>query len=95
MIVESEWDPAKARSNLVKHGISFSDAEAVFDDLFAVSMPETGPHSEQRFAAIGADARGRIIVVVYTYRRYRLRIISARRASRSERDIYERRVRFQ
>ncbi len=93
--MEVEWDPAKARSNLAKHGISFSDAEAVFDDMFAISVPDTGPHGEERFIAIGDDARGRVVVVVYTYRSGRLRIVSARRASRSERDDYEKGIRFQ
>ena len=63
-----EWHPAKAKSNLAKHGVSFSDVEAVFDDEFAVSIPDVGLVSEERFVAVGADALGRILVVSYTYR---------------------------
>lgn len=93
--VEAEWDPAKARSNLAKHGISFSDAEAVIDDEFAISIPDSGPHAERRFVLTGTDARGRILVVVYTYRRNRIRIISARRATKSEQNDYGKGIRFQ
>jgi uncharacterized DUF497 family protein len=93
--VDAEWDPAKARSNLAKHGISFSDAEAVFDDELAISIPDTGPAKEDRFVALGTDALGRILVVSYTYRRDTIRIISARRATTSERSHYEKGLRLQ
>ena len=93
--VEAEWDPAKARSNLAKHGISFSDADSVFDDEFAISNPDLGLSVEERFVLVGADAFGRILVVSYTYRRSRIRIISARRATQSERQEYGKRIRLQ
>ncbi len=93
--VEAEWDPAKARSNLAKHGVSFSDAELVFDDEFAISNPDSGLSLEERFVLVGADALGRILVVSYTYRRNRIRIISARRATQSERKEHGKRIRFQ
>ena len=92
--VEVEWDPAKARSNLAKHGISFADADTIFDDEFAISKPDIGLAGEQRFAVIGTDALGRILVVSYTYRRNGFRIISARRATQSERKEYGKRIRF-
>ena len=66
--MEAEWDPAKARSNLAKHGISFAIADTIFDDEFAISKPDIGLAGEQRFAVIGTDALGRILVVSYTYR---------------------------
>lgn len=92
--VEAEWDPAKARSNLAKHGIGFADADSVFDDPFAISIPNKSPTTEERFVAIGADTFGRILVVSYTYRRSRPRIISARRATRSEREEYGKGIRL-
>ena len=93
--VEAEWDPAKARSNLAKHGISFADADTVFDDEFAISNPDFGLSVEERFVLVGADAFGRILVVSYMYRRNRIRIISARRATQSEGKEYGKRIRFQ
>jgi len=92
--VETEWDPAKARSNLAKHGISFSDAEAVFDDEFAISIPDRGPAGENRFVAVGTDALGRVLVVSFTYRQNKIRIISARRATKSERNEYGKGIRL-
>jgi len=92
--VEAEWNPAKARSNLAKHGVRFTDADTVFDDEFAISKPDIGLAGEQRFAVIGTDALGRILVVSYTYRRNRIRIISARRATKSERKEYEKGIRL-
>ena len=56
--MNAEWDPAKARSNLAKHGISFSDAETVFDDEFAISISDLGLAGDDRFVAVGADAHG-------------------------------------
>ena len=92
--VETEWDPANARSNLAKHGISFVVADSIFDDQFAISIPNMGLVGEERFAAVGADLFGRILAVSYTYRRNRIRIFSARRANRSERTNYEKRIRL-
>jgi len=80
--VEAEWDPAKARSNLARHGISFVVADSIFDDQFAISIPDRSLVGEERFMAVGADISGRILVVSYTYRRNKIRIISARRANR-------------
>ena len=92
--MESEWDPAKARSNLAKHGIRFADAATVLNDEFAISIPDSGQAGEERFVAVGTDALGRILVVSYTYRRNRTRIISSRRATQSERRVYEKRIRL-
>ena len=93
--MEAEWDPGKARSNLAKHGISFVDAATVFNDKFAISIPDLGLAGEYRFVAVGADAHGRILVVSYTYRRNSIRIISARRAMKSERKEYGKGIRLQ
>ena len=92
--MEAEWDPAKARSNLAKHGTSFGDAATALSDEFAISISDDSALGEERFLTIGADARGRILVVSYTYRGNQVRLISARRATRSERKDYEEGIRF-
>ncbi len=50
--MNAEWDPAKARSNLAKHGICFADAETIFDDEFAISIPDLGLVGEDRFVTL-------------------------------------------
>ncbi len=84
-----EWDPAKAKSNFRNHGVRFEEAVAVFDDPYAVSMPDESEPSEERFVGIGVGALGRVLVVVYTYRGDNIRIISARLAAAHERREYE------
>ena len=89
-----EWDLRKAATNLRKHGIRFSDAETVLFDPVAITRDDPASRSEERFVTIGADALGRIVVVVYTYRGDDIRLISARRATRKERAQYEEGIRF-
>lgn len=83
-----QWDPNKARINERKHGIKFADAVAVFEDDRAITIPDDYP-DEERFVTIGRDALWRIVVVVYTWRGDDIRIISARKATRREREQYE------
>jgi uncharacterized protein len=83
------WDPKKARANLRKHGVRFSDAEAVLFDADALTREDPGARGEQRFVSVGANSTGRILVVVYSYSGDDVRIISARRATRRERSRYE------
>jgi uncharacterized protein len=83
-----EWDKTKALENKVKHGISFSDTFAVFEDPNAVTVDDFR-QDEQRYVTIGMDAFGRILVVVYTWRDDNIRIISARKAVRHEVRQYE------
>ena len=89
-----EWDPSKAKSNLSKHGIRFSDVEPVFYDELALSMSDPFSISEERFILIGRDAFGRILTIAYTYRDDHTRVISARSATRAERGIYEKGIRL-
>lgn len=89
------WDPAKARSNLKKHGVSFADVEPVFYDPFAISLEDPGSTHENRYVVVGMDALSRVVVVVYTYRNVAVRLISARKATKSEREAYEAGVRLQ
>ena len=84
-----EWDVQKAEVNFQKHGISFADAVHVFEDEYPLTIEDENP-SEIRFITLGKDARGRLLVVVYTYRREIIRLISARKASRSESVEYKR-----
>ncbi len=83
-----EWDESKAKKNKSKHGISFADTFAVFEDPNAVTL-EDFRQDEQRYVTIGMDAFGRILVVVYTWREDNIRIISARKAVRYEVRQYE------
>src|SRR5437667_11401705 len=84
-----EWDEDKARSNLVKHGISFEEAATVFDDpfFFAYKDPK---HSDEEdcYVIIGVSERGRLLTAAFT-ERGRTRIISARRSNRYETELYQ------
>lgn len=85
-----EWDPEKAERNLAKHGVSFDAASTVFGDRLAGTIPDPRDWGEERrLVTIGHSAGGLLFVVVYVERDYRTRIISARRATRSERRSYE------
>jgi uncharacterized DUF497 family protein len=66
-VVDYEWDPAKARVNLTKHGIRFSDAVSVLEDEFALTLRDPHFDDEERWITLGADSFGRLLVVVYTY----------------------------
>ena len=85
-----EWDPEKDRANVAKHGADFAEAKSVFADPLAY-LVEDDQHSwgEQRFAALGMSEQHRLLFVVYVYRGERIRIISARPATRRERRAYE------
>jgi uncharacterized DUF497 family protein len=88
--VAVRWDIAKAASNVAKHGVRFADAALVFDDPVALTVvdDESDP-TEQRFVVLGADAAGRVLVVVYSWRGDDIRLISARTAEPHEREEYE------
>ena len=85
-----EWDPLKAKSNLAKHGVDFREAATVFGDPLSLTVPDPD-HSagEQRYVTMGISHLQRILVVAHTEDHDRLRIISARRATRRERRVYE------
>ncbi|MEH1778774.1 MAG: BrnT family toxin [Nostoc sp.] len=84
-----DWDEEKARSNLVKHNVSFDEATSVFDDpLFLTFADPEHSLQEQRFI-MGESAKGRLLVVAYTDRAGITRLISARPATRKERKAYE------
>ncbi|MGN6484878.1 MAG: BrnT family toxin [Thermomicrobiales bacterium] len=85
-----EWDPEKARANEIKHGIRFTIAELIFYDPLRITSPDDGGNDEDRWQSIGSLPTGLTLFVVHTERTDpdgtpRYRIISARRATRSER----------
>jgi uncharacterized protein len=82
--VAVEFDPAKARANLRKHRVSFADAEQALRDPQAVTIEDPDAVGEQRFVTLGTDTLGRVLVVVYALRGDRVRLISARKASKGE-----------
>ena len=84
-----EWDPAKNRATLARHGVDFADAVAVFEDALALTRPDPEARGEHRSVTLGVDAFGRFLVVVYTERDARIRIVSARLATKQERKSYE------
>jgi len=86
--MEVEWDPAKARANVRKHRVRFADAVTALEDERAISVRDEGA-DEDRWITIGMDSLGRVLVVVYTWREERVRLISARPATRSEARQYE------
>jgi uncharacterized protein len=83
-----QWNRDKAADNLRKHGIDFADAVSVFSDDLAITTPDER-FDEERFITIGVDAFGRVLVVVYTMRSDEIRVISARKPTRQERQQYE------
>ena len=91
MIADYQWDPEKADLNYKKHGIDFADAVGVFEDAWALTIRQEIVKNEQRFASLGTDFLGRIVIVVYTYRGDDIRLNSARTATKQERNVYEQR----
>ena len=85
-----EWDKEKAATNLKKHGVSFEEAETVFSDPLSLTVPDP-LHSddENRLVITGCSIRERQIVVVHTDRNDKIRIVTARLATPSERRKYE------
>jgi uncharacterized DUF497 family protein len=83
-----EFDTAKEKSNLRKHKVSFAQAEEVLNDPMAITIEDADSEGEQRFSTLGADATGRILVVIHTPRGNQTRLISARKASKGEAEQY-------
>jgi hypothetical protein len=78
-----EWDPKKAAVNYRKHGVHFADALSALEDDRAVTLLDDA-YGEERWATIGMDGIGRVLVVIYTWRSGAIRIISAREATKTE-----------
>lgn len=88
--MQFEWDPKKSRANWRKHGVSFEEASTVFfDDLSLTGDDPDHSLDEDRFVTFGLSSMSRLLVVAYTERGERIRIISARPVTGSERKLYE------
>ncbi len=89
MHMEIEWDSDKADSNLKKHGVSFEEAATALLDPMALAREDVASAGEPRWVLIGMSAQLRLLTVIYTLRRQdRVRLISARRATRKEAKYY-------
>ena len=90
MALVFEWDPAKARANARKHGVTFEEAATVFADPLARIFPDPDPSiAEEREVIVGHSGQQRLLVVSFTERSESVRLISARVATRYERKDYE------
>ncbi len=93
-MIRFEWDPVKARMNQRKHGVSFEDAMHIFEDPYALfEQDRTGETGELRWRALGLAGGAAVLLVSHTVREENadevIRLISARRATRKERNHYE------
>jgi uncharacterized DUF497 family protein len=84
-----EWDPAKARANLSKHGVDFADAATALEDDRALTIRDPLSSDEERWITMGRGALGSLLVVVYTWREETVRLISAPLATAREKRQYE------
>lgn len=88
--MQFEWDARKASENLKKHGVGFPEASTVFGDPLESTIPDPDHSSgEARFLSVGRSLDGRLLVVAYTERDGKIRIIHARVAGPKERKAYE------
>lgn len=88
--MEFEWDEEKGKRNLSKHNVSFDEAKTVFLDLLHIEFYDPD-HSddEDRYIIVGESEQQRLLVVSYTERRQKVRLVSAREATRKEKESYE------
>ncbi|MEW6085297.1 MAG: BrnT family toxin [Chloroflexota bacterium] len=85
-----EWDPEKAQKNLQKHEVGFEEASSVFDDpMFITVLDDEHSDDEERYITIGISDKIRLLLVAHTERDNRIRIISARKATKHEEKFYE------
>jgi len=85
-----QWDPRKAKSNFRKHRVSFEEAATALSDPMAATGADPDHSStEDRYVTFGVSKRGRLLVVAHTEEAGTIRIISARMASKGERELYE------
>ncbi len=88
--MQFEWDDKKAASNLAKHGLSFAEATTAFNDpLYLDFFDPDHSDIEKRYIRVGCTKQHRLVVVSYTERGDLIRLISARPATKTERQAYE------
>ena len=84
-----EWNPAKAKTNLAKHEVSFEEASTVFDDPMLITvLDDDHSQDKQRYITIGLSKNNRLLMVAHTESDDRIRVISARKATRNEEKFY-------
>ncbi|CAN5723049.1 BrnT family toxin [soil metagenome] len=93
--LDFEWDEDKAAQNLKKHKVTFDEAKTAFGDPFSITIDDPS-HSidEKRFIDIGISAKGKMLVVSYIERGKKIRLISCRKATKVEQEMYEERKGF-
>ncbi len=85
-----EWNPQKAKANLQKHQIDFEEASTIFDDpQFITFLDEEHSADEERYITIGLSNKNRLLMVAHTERSDKIRIISARKATKNEEKFYQ------
>jgi hypothetical protein len=89
--MQFDWELTKAEFNYKKHGVRFPECLPVFEDDYAITVTDQESDPGEMFASIGMGVKGRILVVIYTYRGANIRIISSRLAEPHERTQYEER----
>ncbi len=90
MKLDFEWDPEKAQKNIQKHEVSFDEASSVFNDpMFITVLDDEHSSDEERYITIGLSNKSRLLLVAHTERENRIRIISARKATKHEEKFYE------
>ncbi len=88
--MQFEWDPRKTEANLHVHGIRFAEAVTVWDDAFALTREDPEAVAEQRLVKLGLSNQATLLVVVYAYREPDIiRMLSAWRANKRQREVYE------
>jgi hypothetical protein len=88
--LEFEWDTEKARRNLRKHNVSFREGMMVFNDIFAITfVDDAHSRQERRFLTLGISDLEQVLVVSHTLVGEKVRLISARKATKRERELYE------
>ena len=89
MYLVFEWDEEKAKRNETNHGVTFEEAKTIFNDPFALTVSDPDhSHEEERWLDVGLSAEGRLLVVWYTERSERIRIIGSRTATKVEERVY-------
>ncbi|MBW2004624.1 MAG: BrnT family toxin [Deltaproteobacteria bacterium] len=92
-MIQFEWDPAKAKTNLRKHGVAFREGVTVLRDPLGITIFDPDHSDEEdRFITFGFSVTGRLLMVAHAERGERIRIISARGLSRAEREVYEQEI---
>ena len=87
--MEFEWDDGNILKNLIKHGITIQESEQDFGHGYLLEIDESHSSKEVRFNVLGKTDSGKVLYLIFTTRKHKIRIISARLADRRERKVYE------